>query len=99
MKFRTVLGNVNLTKAVKLHIIQRHPIMEDYFGQLKEVLESPQELRYSSRSDDVLLFYRYFDKIESGKYVAVVVNTDKKSVITTYLTDRIKTGRKYEEEQ
>ena len=98
MKFKTVIGNVNLTKATKLHIIQRHPIMEDYFGHLKEILESPQEIRYSSRSDEVLLFYRYFDKIERGKYVAVVVNKLKKSVLTTYLTHRIKLGRKYEKE-
>lgn len=71
--------------------------MEDYLDLLKEVLETPQEIRFSSRSDEVLLFYRFFDNIEGGKYVTVVVNKTDKSVLTTYLTHRIKTGRKYEE--
>lgn len=73
--------------------------MEDYLDLLKDVLETPEDLRYSSRSDEVLLFYRYFDKIEGGKYIAVVVNKAEKSILTTYLTHRIKTGRKYEKEQ
>lgn len=71
--------------------------MEDYLGLLKEVLECPEDLRFSSRSEEVLLFYHFFDNIEGGKYVVVVVNKLEKSVLTAYLSQRIKNGRKYEE--
>lgn len=96
MKFKTIIGTVKLTSKRRKHIIQNHPIMEDYLGNLKEVLEEPKEVRYSSRSDDVLLFYRYFDKIEEGKYIVGVVNQSDKEVKTAYLSHRIKIGRKYE---
>lgn len=71
--------------------------MEPYIENLKEVLAVPEEVRYSSRSEEVLLFYHYFDKIEDGKYIVVVVNKPEKSVTTMYLSHRIKSGRKYEE--
>lgn len=59
-------------------------------------MEKPKEVRFSNYSDDVLLFYRYFDKIEGGKYIVVVVNRLDKEVKTAYLTHRIKIGFKYE---
>ncbi len=96
MKFKTIIGRVDLTSGGKRHLIERHPIMEDYLDQLKQVLETPDEIRLSNRSNDVLLFYRYFDKIEGGKYVAVVVNKTERVVLTTYLTHRIKSGSEYE---
>lgn len=99
MKFKTIIGGINLSKERRLHIIEHHPVMEDYLQNTKEVLEKPVEIRYSSRSDDTLLFYRYFDKIEDGKYIVVVVNTLDKEVKTAYLTHRIKAGRKYEEKE
>lgn len=73
--------------------------MEDYLSKLKQVLEKPNEIRFSSRSDNVLLFYHYFDKIEEGKYIVCVVNKIEKQVKTAYLSHRIKIGRKYEEER
>lgn len=99
MKFKTKIGQITLTSERKLHIIQRHPIMEESLPNLREVLEKPKEIRYSSYSDNILLFYRYFAKIESGKYIAVVVNELEKEVKTAYLTHRIKSGRKYVKEQ
>ena len=99
MKFKTSIGTVELTPERKSHIIQHHPIMEDYLKNAKEVLEKPKEIRYSSRSDNTLLFYRYFDKIEEGKYIVVVVNRTEKTVTTAYLSHRIKSGRKYVKEE
>jgi len=98
VKFQTIIGTVELTPERKLHITLHHPIMEGYLKHTKDVLEKPKEIRYSSRSNDTLLFYRYFDKIEGGKYVVVVINKLEKTVITAYLSHRIKSGRKYEEE-
>ena len=98
MQFKTVIGEVNLIAKRKAHINQTHPIMETYIKNLKDVLEQPDDIRYSNYNLNVLLFYRYFDNIENGKYIAVVVNKIKKQVITAYLTSRIKTGEKYEKE-
>lgn len=97
MKCKTIIGAVKLTLQRKKHIIQNHPIMEDYLDNLREVLEKPDEIRFSSRNNEVLLFYRYFDNIENGKYMVAVVNRIEKSVTTSYLSHRIKIGRKYEE--
>ena len=72
--------------------------MENYLSNLKEVLEKPEDIRFSSRSDEVLLFYHYFAKIEGGKYIVIVVNQEEKEVKTAYLSHRIKIGRKYEED-
>ncbi len=98
-----VLFNSKIRKKVELnekaltHIKEHHPIMEQYLGYLKEILLNPDEVRYSVRSQRVLLFYRYFANIEGGKYIVVVVRVNKKNhVLTTYLTDKIKSGGKYE---
>ncbi|OGE16939.1 hypothetical protein A3F00_02860 [Candidatus Daviesbacteria bacterium RIFCSPHIGHO2_12_FULL_37_11] len=99
MKFKTIVGTVTLTVERKIHIIQRHPIMDNYLVRIKEVLEVPDETRYSHYSDTILLFYRYFDNIEGGKYIAVVVNIKDLQVKTAYLTNRIKSGRKYVKEK
>lgn len=99
MKFKTKTGTVQLTSERRTHIIGHHPIMEDYLQNMKDVLEKPVEIRYSSHSDDVLLFYSYFDKIEDGKYIVVVVNKKEKTVTTAYLSHRIKSGRIYVKEE
>lgn len=99
MKFKTKIGTVTLTLDRKAHIIQHHPIMEDHLKHLKQVLEKPKEIRYSSRNDEVLLFYRYFAKIEDGKYIVAVVHKTEREVKTAYLSHRIKIGRKYDQEK
>ena len=84
MKFKTKIGIITLTTERKTHIILHHPIIEDYLVNLKEVLEKPKEVRHSNRNDIVLLFYRYFAKIENGKYIVAVVNKTEKTVKTAY---------------
>jgi len=73
--------------------------MELYLSKLKLVLINPDEIRYSSYRYDVLLFYRYFDKIEGGKYLVAVVDIMIDAVLTAYLTHWIKIGVKYEKDQ
>ncbi len=70
-----------------------------YLSKLKQILIDPEEIRQSSHRQDVLLFYRYFDRIESGKYIVVVVDLAENIVLTSYLTHRIKIGEKYEKKQ
>lgn len=98
MKYKTNIGiTVELKSEGRQHIIKTHPVMEDYLPKLSQILKRPNEIRLSSRNDDVLLFYRFFDNIEDGKYIVVVVNKVDGLVKTAYLTHRIKLGRKYEE--
>ncbi|MDP3758832.1 MAG: hypothetical protein Q8Q86_03865 [Candidatus Daviesbacteria bacterium] len=98
MTFKTVTGKIKLSSARRTHIIQSHPIMEDYLKNLRRVLEKPDQIRYSTYNQNVLLFYCYFDKIENGKYIVVVVDKLEGLVRTAYLTHRIKTGEKYEKD-
>lgn len=96
MIFKTIIGKIKLTKKRQTHIIQSHPIMETYIKNLTDVLEKPNEIRFSNYNVGTLLFYRFFDNIENGKYITVVVDKVAKQVITAYLTHRIKIGEKYE---
>ncbi len=98
MKYKTVIGIVVLTPERHIHIITRHPIMEFYIKHIGEVLSRPEKVRFSNYTDNILLFYRYFANIENGKYIVVVVNKSEHSVKTTYLSDRVKGGRIYEQE-
>ncbi len=99
MKLKTIIGIIDFSPDRKANIILRHPVMEDDLINLRMVLEKPDEIRFSNYSNDTLLFYRYFDNIESGKYIVVVVNQAQKEVRTAYLSHRIKIGRKYEEKK
>lgn len=100
MNYKTKIGLVvRLTPKRRQHIVFTHPIMELYLNKIKQVLNSPDEIRYSNYRYSVLLFYRYFDKIEDGKYIAVVIDQLNKTVLTAYLTNRIKIGAKYEEKK
>lgn len=40
----------------------------------------------------MILFYRYYEHIYEGKHMCVVVRLDEKSIVTAYITDRIKKG-------
>lgn len=84
MTFRTIVGAIKLTPERKTHIVKNHPIMEDYLENLRAVLENPDDIRYSSYNQNVLLFYRYFDNIEGGKYIVAVVDNIEKEVLTGY---------------
>lgn len=97
MTFKTIVGTIKLTAERKTHIIKNHPIMEVYLTNLKEVLENPDDIRYSHYNLNVLLFYRYFDTIENGKYIVAVVDKIEGLVRTAYLTHRIKAGEKYKQ--
>ncbi|TSC64309.1 MAG: hypothetical protein G01um101493_169 [Microgenomates group bacterium Gr01-1014_93] len=51
MNFKTLIGKtIELTNERRKHIIETHPIMEDYLNNFKEVLGSPDEVRLSYNS-------------------------------------------------
>lgn len=98
MKFKTSIGNtVELTLERRQHILEEHPELEEHFDKLRRVLLKPDEVRVSKTDPKVLLFYRYFAKIKSGLFIAVVIKTNERNfILTAHMTDKIKMGEKYE---
>lgn len=94
------LGDIELTTERQKHILLSHPELKMHFKKLSEVLSSPDEIRRSRFDKNVLLFYKFFAKVKSGKYINVTVNTnDRNFVLTSYITDRIRAGEPYETEK
>ncbi len=97
MKFKTSFGKTaELTSERKNHIFLFHSDLKPYFERFKEVLLEPDEVKISKSDPDVLLFYKYFDTIIGGKYIAVVVKRNRRwFILTGYFTNRILSGEKY----
>jgi hypothetical protein len=78
------------------HILLQHPEIVGMESAITGTLESPEEVRWSTRDPlQVTLYYRrYTRSIAGDKYMCVVVKIlgDDAFVLTAYLTDRIKQG-------
>lgn len=98
MNYKTILGKtVQLTSERKLHIEERHPDVIIHLPKVKRVLISPDEIRIDTQDQQVLLFYKYFSTIDTGKYLVVIVKINERNFILTYYsTYRLKSGVKYE---
>ena len=98
MVYKSIIGKkIELTEERKQHILIRHPDVASHFSKTPKVLSNPDEIRIDSEDQHVLLFYKYFSKIGSGKYLAVVVKINNRNfILTEYSTYRIKTGVKYD---
>ena len=84
---------INLSEKQWEHIISEHPEAEPYLDEVAEVLKAPQYIKRSKSDSAVWLYYRFYERVYSGKYLLVVVKRAEPSfVITFYVTDRIKTG-------
>jgi hypothetical protein len=85
---------VRLTDERLEHILE-HTELSEMQGELKEVLQIPDEVRLSQADDDVRLFYRFYPHTRvGGKWLCVVVKYSSVDafVITAYLTGRLKAG-------
>ncbi len=98
MKYKTILGKiVELTKERIKHISETHPDVIEHLPKIKTALLKPDQIRTDNLDSKVLLFYKYFSKIGDGKYLVVVIKTNKRNFILTFFsTYRMKTGEKYE---
>lgn len=75
------------------YIITKHPEIKPYKDKVKIVLNEPDLVKKSKRDKKVFLYYKYFEEILSGKYLLIVVKTNKNNfIITAYITDKIKEG-------
>jgi hypothetical protein len=88
----TPLGfSVRTTESYWQKLIIKHPDMVDLEALMQQVLHSPDEVRQSSRDENILLFYRLRKPQRWVVAVARRLNGDG-FLITAYQTDAIKEG-------
>lgn len=84
---------IELTDERWHHIIKEHPEVKPYKERMQEVLLMPDYVKRSKRGKDVLLYYKFYGDIFSGKYLLAVVMKGLRSfILTCYITDIIKKG-------
>ena len=75
------------------HILEQHPEIMPYLENIKQTIGAPDVVKLSVSDRSVRMYYRFFSSILGGKYLLVVIKTNKRNfVITAYITDYIKTG-------
>ncbi|MCD4799923.1 MAG: hypothetical protein K8R19_13070 [Methanosarcinales archaeon] len=84
--------NIRLTNERWKHITDTHPELQNLLNELGGALKEPEIVKNSVNNEDVVLFYRFYEHIYKGKYMCVVVKLNDESIITAYITDRIKRG-------
>jgi len=86
-------NSIDLTEERWLHIIKEHPEVKMHKDKIKEVLSDPDYIKKSSRDENVILYYKWYGDIYSGKYfLAIVKKGIRFFVLTCYITDMIKKG-------
>ncbi len=83
---------IKLTEERWNHIAETHPELKDMLKDLKGTVGDPELIKRSVYNENVVLFYRYYGHIYEGKHMCVVVRLDEESIVTAYITDRIKKG-------
>lgn len=84
--------NIRLTNERWKHITDTDPELQNLLNELGGALKEPEIVKNSVNNEDVVLFYRFYEHIYKGKYMCVVVKLNDESIITAYITDRIKRG-------
>ncbi|MCF7811064.1 DUF4258 domain-containing protein [bacterium] len=69
----------------------KHPSMRDRLEDVKQTLESPDEVRKSRIDHSVILFYR---QVKRKRWICAVIKSlnGKGFLVTAFLTDAIKEG-------
>ena len=86
---------IRVTKGYWNKIIEtKHRIMKGKETLVKSTLENPSQIRRSRKDLNVYLYYK---KINENYSCVVIKHLNGEGfIITTYITDRIKAGEKYE---
>jgi hypothetical protein len=88
----TPLGfSVRTTESYWQKLILKHPDITDLEALVQQALQAPDEIRQSSRDDDILLFYCLRKPQRWVVAVARRLNGEG-FLITAYQTDAIKEG-------
>ena len=99
--YSPIFGEAELTAERKGHVLKAHPELKAHLKKLYNVLSDPDQIRRSRFDENVLLFYKFFASIKDGKYINVTVKIgqERNFILTSYITDRIRAGEKYETEK
>jgi len=90
-------STVELSDERERHIAERHPdLLPGERQRIADTLIDPDQVRRSARFGNARLFTRWFDDLRGGKYVIVVVVTDRGPghhwIITAYMARRLAEG-------
>jgi hypothetical protein len=89
---------VELTEERERHITERHPdLLPEHRPRIAETLSRPDQVRTSARFGSAKLFSRWYTEVRQGKYVVVVVVSERTPqerhwIITAYLASRLAPG-------
>lgn len=86
---------IRLTDERLAHI-ERRPEMDSQIKRIEETLADPEEVRVSEQDDSVYLYHRNYETTpvtEKILLVVVSVDVDSPFVITSFFTDRLKSGQ------
>ena len=72
------------------HLVLRHPEMNEYLEEIKEVLQNPDIIIKDNFEDNVILYHKYY-KVK-GIYIVIIVDEEKGFILTSYTTDTPKRG-------
>ena len=98
--YSQIIGDIELTAERQSHILNAHPELKSHLNKIYIALSKPDEIRRSRFDKNVLLFYKFFAKVKNGKYINVTIKTgDRNFILTSYITDKIRAGEKYETEK
>lgn len=83
-------GAVECTDERYAHVLNGHDdFAPAYWGRVAETLLDPDQVRFSKRDVEVILFFRWYSDV--GRHVTVVVNIGdgvRQWVMTAYFTRR-----------
>jgi hypothetical protein len=88
-------GEVELTDERKNHIADTHPdLLPEHVRYIAHTLADPDQIRRSRHFANAGMFSRWFDGLRNGKYLVVVVVSDKLPterhwIITAYIARRL----------
>lgn len=88
-------GSVEFTPERERHVARRHPdLLPPERGRIGEALVAPDHVWPSRRNPSVLLFARWYNDLRGGKYVVVVVASDRSRptrhwIVTAYIARRL----------
>jgi len=83
--------SIRLTEERKQHIVSRHPEIRGNFNKIKPTLAKPDLIVANRYAADEKYYHRFFETL--GNYLIVVVNTDKKFIITAFIAREVKKGK------
>jgi hypothetical protein len=91
-------GEVELTDEREHHIAENHPdLLPEHRECIAQTLGDPDQVRTSLRFKNARLFSRWFDIVRNGKYIVVVVVSERGPIarhwiITAYMARKLAGG-------